>query len=153
MVYMAYNAADARQQILDRTAEATEHVGVALASLGAAYELLDEAMADRLENELFRPVQLAFGRAKRVHEGFAARTNMAASTFAQAAPGHLDARAHIDRAVAEVRAADDTLADLQDSMLPVEVGDPELRAAIADVREHLGGVARNARELTRVLGR
>ena len=38
-------------------------------------------------------------------------------------------------------------------MLPVEVGDPELRAAVADVREHLGGVARNARELTRVLGR
>ena len=150
---MAYSAADARQQILDRTAEAAEHLGVALAALGAAYETLDEAMADRLENELFRPVQLAFGRAQRTHEGFAARTSMAARTFAQPAAGQRDARAQIDRAVAEVRAADDTLAHLQDSMLPVEVGDPELRAAVADVREHLGGVARNARELTRVLGR
>jgi hypothetical protein len=150
---MAYSAADAREQILDRTAVAAEHLGVALASLGAAYETLDEAMADRLENELFRPVQLAFGRAQRAHDGFAARTSMAARAFAPPAPGHRDARAQIDRAVAEVRAADDTLAHLQDSMLPVEVGDPELRAAVADVREHLGGVARNARELTRVLGR
>jgi hypothetical protein len=150
---MAYSAADARQQILDRTAEAAEHLGVALASLGAAYETFDEAIADRLENELFRPVQLAYGRAQRAHKGFAARTSMAARTFAQPAPGHRDARAQIDRAVAEVRAADDTLVHLQDSMLPVEVGDPELRAALADVRDHLGGVARNARELTRMLGR
>ena len=35
----------------------------------------------------------------------------------------------------------------------VEVGDPELRAAVADVRDRLGGVAPNARELTRMLGR
>jgi len=78
---------------------------------------------------------------------------MAASTFAQPAPSRRDARAQIDRAVAGVRAADDALAGLQDSMLPVEVGDPELRAAIAQVRGGLGGVARNAHELTRVLGR
>ena len=38
-------------------------------------------------------------------------------------------------------------------MLPVEVGDPELRAALADVREHLDAVGRNARSVTRVLGR
>ena len=70
-----------------------------------------------------------------------------------ARPAHRDVRAQIDRAVAEVRAAEDRLADLQDSVLPVEVGDPELPAAVADVRGRLGGVARNARELTRVLGR
>jgi hypothetical protein len=150
---MAYSAADARQEILDRTAEAAEHLGVALAALGAGYETLDEALADRLENELFRPVQLAYGRAQRAHEGFAARAGLAARTFTQPAPGHGDARAQIERAVNEVRAADDTLANLQDSMLPVEAGDPELRAALADVRDRLGGVARNARELTRVLGR
>jgi hypothetical protein len=150
---MAYSAADARQEILDRTAEATEHLGVALTALGAAYETLDEALADRLEDELFRPVQLAYGRAQRAHDGFAARTGLAARTFTQRAPGHRDARGQIDRAVAEARVADDTLAHLQDSMLPVEVGDPELRAALADVRDQLGGVARNARELTRVLGR
>ena len=76
---------------------------------------------------------------------------MPARTFAQPTPGHRDARAQIDRAVAEVRAADDTLADLQDSMLPVEVGDAELRAAVADVREHLGGARARRTTLRAVL--
>ena len=150
---MAYSTADARQDILDRTAEAADHLGVALAALGAAYELVDEATGDRLESALFRPVQVAYGRARRAHETFAARTGLTARAFEQPTPRHDDARAQIDRAVAEARAADDTLSELQDSMLPVEVGDPELRAALADVREHLGAVSQNARELTRVLGR
>ena len=77
---------------------------------------------------------------------------MAAHALTRPAP-RPPGRPQIDRAVAEVRAAEDTLADLQDSVLPVEVGDPELRAAVADVRYRLGGVARNAREVTRVLGR
>jgi len=45
------------------------------------------------------------------------------------------------------------LADLQDSMMPVEVGDPELRAGLAEVRELLGEVGARAREFTRTLGR
>ena len=46
---MAYTSAEARQDLLDAFAEAIEHIGVALADLGAAYELLDERNADRLE--------------------------------------------------------------------------------------------------------
>jgi len=57
---MAYSAAEARQEILDRTAEAADHLGAALAALGAAYELVDEATGDRLERALFRPVQVAY---------------------------------------------------------------------------------------------
>jgi hypothetical protein len=49
--------------------------------------------------------------------------------------------------------ADAILADLQDSMRPVEIGDAELRAGLADVRERLGELPGRARELVRVLGR
>ena len=45
------------------------------------------------------------------------------------------------------------LAAIQDSMLPVEVGDRELRAGIAEARELLGGLRGRARELVRTLGR
>jgi hypothetical protein len=150
---VTYTSADARQQLLASVAESADHLAVALAALGAAYESLDEATADRLEEELFRPVQVAYGRAKRAHDEFAERSGLPSRPFTQPAARHKDARAQIDLAVAEAHAADDTLATLQDSMLPVEVGDPEVRAALADVREHIGGVSRNARELTRVLGR
>ena len=45
------------------------------------------------------------------------------------------------------------LAELQDSLLPVEVGDRELRTGLADVRSTLSGVPDRAHELIRVLGR
>jgi hypothetical protein len=38
-------------------------------------------------------------------------------------------------------------------MMPVEVGDPELRAGLAEVRELLGAVPGRAREFVRTLGR
>ena len=60
---MVQTTVEARQQMLDTLAEATEEIGFALASLGAAYEQLDVSHADELEEELFRPVQLAYGRA------------------------------------------------------------------------------------------
>ena len=50
---MAYTSAEARQELLDVFAEAIEHIGLALAALGAAYEQLDEHNADRVEAELF----------------------------------------------------------------------------------------------------
>jgi hypothetical protein len=59
----------------------------------------------------------------------------------------------VDNAVASAADADAVLADLQDSMMPVEVGDPELRAGLAEVRELLGGVHARAREFVRTLGR
>ncbi|TMK24264.1 MAG: hypothetical protein E6G62_08820, partial [Actinobacteria bacterium] len=70
---MPYTTADARQQLLDAVAEATEALAAALAALGEAYEQLDERNADVLEQELFRPVQLAYGRARRTHAAFAER--------------------------------------------------------------------------------
>lgn len=152
---VAYRASDARQHLLDTVAEAIEELGFALASLGAAYEQLDEFTADRLEEELFRPVQGAYGRARRTHAEFADRHGLEGRTFQPASPGVPSSRARgfIDDAVDALRRADDTLSGLQDSMLPVEVGDAELRAGLADVREQIGGLAGRARELIRTLGR
>jgi hypothetical protein len=59
----------------------------------------------------------------------------------------------IEGAVATTAQADHTLATLQDSMLPVEVGDAELRAGLEQVRASLGGVSPRAHEFVRTLGR
>ena len=56
---MAYTEAEARQDLLDTFAGAIDSIAVALAALGAAHEQLDEVNADRLEAELFGPVQRA----------------------------------------------------------------------------------------------
>src|SRR5262245_26694826 len=53
--HMPYTSAEARQELVDAVAEAIEHIGFALADLGAAYEQLDEHNAGRLEAELFGP--------------------------------------------------------------------------------------------------
>jgi hypothetical protein len=152
---MAYTTAEARQELLDAFAEVIEQIGYALAALGAAYEQLDEQNADRLEESLFGPVQLAYGRAKRAHAGFAERYGFASGPFESASPGipSTGAKGFIDEAVDAVARADGALSALQDSMLPAEVGDAELRAALANVRELLGGVRQQARELERTLGR
>jgi hypothetical protein len=152
---MATSNADARQQILDAIAEATDELAAALALLGEAYERLDERTADELEAQLFRPVQIAYGRGQRTHSQFAARYELPGRKFepaAQVAP-HRDARDLIDAAVEAVSKADGTLATLQDSMLPVEFGDPELRAGLQGVREQLGQLGVRARELVRTVGR
>jgi hypothetical protein len=152
---VAYVAGEARQELLDTLAEAIDEIADALAALGGAYEGLGTLPADRLEEELFRPVQTAYGRAKRTHAGFAERQRLPARTFAPANPGlpSTGARGFIDSAVSSVAEADAVLADLQDSMMPVEVGDAELRAGLAEVRELLGDVAPRAREFVRTLGR
>jgi hypothetical protein len=152
---MAYVTNEARQDLLDGIADAIEEIGVALAALTGAYELLDERTADRLEDELFGPVQVAYGRARRTHTAFAERYGLPTRTFTPAVPGAPShgVRGFLDMAVESVAGADDTLAELQDSMLPVEVGDPELRASIADVRTRLGEVPVRGHELLRMLGR
>lgn len=152
---MAYTGAEARQELLDVFAEAIERIGVALAALGAAYEQLDEQNADRLEAELFGPVQRAYGRAKSTYAQFAERHGMESRTLASASPGipSTGAKGFIDSAVSAVADADSDLSALQDSSLPTEVGDVELRAALSEVRELLGGVRQRARELERTLGR
>jgi hypothetical protein len=152
---MAYVTAEARQDLLDAIAQATDHIGVALAAIGAAYEQLDEQSADRLEAELFRPVQLAYGRARRAHAGFAERHGLPGRTFEPATPGHASqgVKGYIDAAVEAVGEADLVLSTLQDSMLPVEVGDPELRAALAEVRELIGSLRTRARRFVSLFGR
>lgn len=152
---MPYSTADARQQLLDTVAEATEALGSSLAALGEAYEQLDEHNGDVLEEQLFRPVQHAYGRARRTHAEFAERHELAARTFEPATPGapSRGARGFIDDGVDAARRADEVLATLQDSLLPIEVGDPELRAGLEEVRTLLGDVPGRARELERTLGR
>ena len=152
---MAYTSAEARQELLDAVADAIEDIGLALADLGAAYEQLDEHNADRLEAELFRPVQVAYGRAKSTHAQFADRQGLTSRPFETASPAipSTGAKGFIDNAVNAVARADGTLSALQDSSLPTEVGDVELRAALTDIRESLAGIGRRARELERTLGR
>ena len=121
----------------------------------ARQRLLDERMADRLEEELFRPIQVAYGRAQRTHAGFAGRYGLPGRTFTAAAPGvpSQGVRGFLETAVESVGEADTILAEIQDSMMPVEVGDPELRAGLAEVRELVGDLRGRARELLRTFGR
>ena len=152
---MTYIASQARQELLDTLGEAIDEIGVALAALGEAYEQLSTLPADRLEEELFRPIQAAYGRAKRTHSGFAQRHGLPEVTFVPAPPGlpSTGVRGFVDSAVASAAEADAIVAELQDSMMPVEVGDAELRAGLAEVRELLGDVGDQAREFLRTLGR
>jgi hypothetical protein len=152
---VAYVAGEARQELLDTLGEAIDDIAVALAALGEAYEQLTTVPADRLEEQLFGPVQTAYGRAQRTHTGFAQRHGLPGRTFSPAPPGlpSTGVRGFIDSAVDSVGDADAVLTELQDSMMPVEVGDPELRAGLAEVRELLGGIPARAREFTRTLGR
>jgi hypothetical protein len=152
---MTYTTAAAQQQLLNTIAEAIDQIALALAALGEAYEQLDEQKADELEQDLFRPAQAAYGRAKRTHAEFAARHGLPAGTFASATPGAPShgAKGFIEGAVAAAVGADGALATLQDSMLPVEVGDPELRAGLEEVRTLLGELPTRARRLLRTFGR
>jgi hypothetical protein len=155
---MTYISAEARQQLLDAVAEATDEIAVALAALGAAYDALDEHTADRLEEELFRPVQMAYGRAKRLRTGFAERSGLPvpqdrASEPATTGSSSRGVKVLLDNAMTAIGEADGALATLQDSMMPVEVGDPQLRADLAEVRTLLGDLQGRSRRLVSVLGR
>ena len=59
----------------------------------------------------------------------------------------------LEAAIDAVTTADLELATLQDSMLPVEVGDPELRAGLADVRETLADLPGRGRRFLSTFGR
>jgi hypothetical protein len=152
---MAYVTREAREELLETIAEATDELGVALAALGAAYEQLDERTGDRLEEELLRPVQVAYGRAKRTHSGFAERHGLAARTFEPATAGvpSQGVAGFLERALDAVASADEMLIELQDSMRPVEVGDAPLRAGLAEVRELIGVLPERARLFMRSFGR
>ena len=151
---MAYITTEARKELLDRVADATNRTGAALALLGQAYEQLDEDTADRLEEILFRPAQVAYGRARRTHSSFAQRYGLPSGPSRRARPGHEQRRPRDARPRRRGdEAADHEIAELQDSLLPVEVGDPELRAGLAEVRTLLDRLPNRARELGRTIGR
>jgi hypothetical protein len=152
---MAYASQEARQDLLASIAEAIEELARAMAALGDAYDQLDERTADVLEEQLFRPAQAAYARAQRTHGAFAERHGLAGRTFDAVSSGapSRGTRAFVEEAVEAIEEADHVLAELQDSMMPVEVGDPELRAGLADVRERLGALPERARRLLSTLGR
>src|ERR671931_2147960 len=111
---MAYATAEARQQLLDALAAATDDIGVALGALGDAYEQLDETTADQLEETLFGPVQAAYGRAQRTHAEFADRHGLPRRAFAAPAPGapSRGVKGFLDQAVGAVVKADGELGQL-----------------------------------------
>jgi hypothetical protein len=152
---MAYSSAEGRQELLDTLAGAIDELGFVLASIAAAYEQLDDASADRLEEELFGPAQKAYGRAKRTYAEFAGRHGLEDRTFEQPSAGlpSTGAKGFIANAVEAAGQADHLLAEAQDSPQLLEVGDTELRAGLSAVRELASGISGNARELVRGLGR
>jgi hypothetical protein len=139
---MAYVTAEARQELLDTVAEAAGELGSALAALGAAYEQLDDMSADTLEEALFRPVQLTFGRLRMTAAGFADRHGLPAPVVADGTAGlpSRGVKGFIEDASEAIEQAEAILSELQDSLSPVEVGDAELRAGLADVRARMDGL-------------
>jgi hypothetical protein len=152
---MSYSAGEARVQLLDEMAEASDQLALALASLGEAYEELDEHTADELEAQLFRPTQLAYGRLRRSHAEFADRHGLPGRDFEPSSGGlhSADPRVYVERAVEAIERADVVLAELQDSMLPVEVGDRELRTGLSETRATIADLPARARRLMRTQGR
>ncbi len=152
---MSYSSAEARRQMLEDIAAAVDELALAIASLSEAYEMLDEDGADTLERDLFRPVQAAYGRLGRTHAEFAARYALPERSFEPRSPGaHTgDPRVYLERALEASEVAEQRIAELQDSMLPVDVGDPELRAGLSETRALLGDVPTRGRRLLRTFGR
>ncbi len=153
---MSYTSAEARQGLLEEFAGAIDEIGRAIALVGEAYDQLDERAADRLEEEVFGPLQTAYGRAKRTHAAFAKRFALPERVFAPTGAVGLasqGAAAFLHQTIEAAEEADLLIGELQDSMAPVEVGDPELRAGLAEVRELLAPVPHRTTELMRVLGR
>lgn len=152
---MSHRDLDARRQLLVALAQATEELGRALAALGAAYELLDEQQADRLEEQLFRALQRAYGRAKRTHAEFAGRHGLDGRDFPMPAPGlpSTGVKGLIENAVSAVDRAELELVALQESPMTIELGDVELRAGLSEVRVAIDGFSRRARAFIGTFGR
>jgi hypothetical protein len=152
---MAITTLEARRQILDDLAAALDQLGVAVACLSEAFEQLAVDAADRLEGELYRPVQKAYGRGKRTHAQFAERVGLSGDTFEPRSPGASSqgVKVFVARAVTAAGDADRRIAELQDSMLPIESGDAELRAGLSEMRELLERVPGAGRRFLRTLGR
>jgi hypothetical protein len=151
---MAYTTEEGRTQILDDAAAAVDQLSIAIAALGEAYEHLDEASGDRMETNLFRPLQSAYGQLKRTHGEFAQRAGLPGRSFPTAPlPAPADPRASLEHAADAIQAADEILAELQDSLLPVEVGDQQLRSGLSGTRSAIAPLPARCDEFIRTLGR
>lgn len=152
---MPISTHEAQEQILDDLGEAIESLALALASLGEAYEAVSVTAADRLEESLYGPVQRAYGRAMRAHATFARTHGLEARAFEQpgTGPRSQGPRGFVERATGAAAAADGRISELQDSMMPAEFGDADLRAGLVEVRGRLAGIPVAAREFLRTLGR
>lgn len=152
---MSYTTAEGRGRILEDLASAVDQLAFALAHLGEAYEQMDVDSADRLEEELFAPAQAAYARASRTYTEFVKRHGLPERPVQAAASVPLPhgAQGAIESAVEATERADRVIADLQDSMLPIEVGDEELRAGLSQTRALIAPLPARARQLVRTLGR
>ena len=152
---MAYTTSEARDRIIGDLEAAEEELGIGVAALGEAFEALATGSQDRLEDELFRPLQRALARTKRTRTAFAVRVGHLTDDPEQKSPGppSQGAKAFVERAAAAASQAELILTELQDSMMPVEAGDPELRAALAEIRELAAPVPGAARSFLATLGR
>lgn len=151
---MSYTTEEGRTQILDDAAAAVDQLSIAIAALGEAYEHLDEQSGDRMEAQLFRPLQGAYGQLKRTHSEFAQRVGLPVRTFdAAPPPAPEDPRASLEHAADAIAAADEILAELQDSLLPVEVGDQQLRGGLSGTRSAIAALPDACEDFVRTLGR
>jgi hypothetical protein len=152
---VSYTNAEGRERILRELGAAADQIALALDYLSDAYEQVDVNLADRLEEQLFSPVQAAYARARRTRIEFVARHALVDVDGHAASPV---ARPHgafalIEAAGEAAGQADQWIAELQDSMLPVEVGDEQLRAGLSETRGLLTPLPARAHELVRTLGR
>ena len=100
-------------------------------------------------------MQRALGRAKRTNAEFAERYGLTGPVADEPSAGvpSQGVRAFVDRAVVAATEASRLIAELQDSMLPIEAGDSELRSGLAEARELVDQLPRAARDFLRTRGR
>jgi hypothetical protein len=94
-------------------------------------------------------------RTKRTRTGFARRVarDTDEPEVKPVGPPSQGAKGFIQAATASATQADLILSELQDSMMPVEGGDAELRASLSEIRELLSPIRVSAATFLRTLGR
>jgi hypothetical protein len=151
---VSYSTESGRQQILDDAGAAVDPLASAIAAIGELYDQLDEQTAERMELIVFKPLQSGYGLLRRTLTAFADRSGLAAPEFG---PPQVNtpssARTALERVAGWVEEADGLIAELQDSLLPVEVGDQELRAGLSGTRTQVATVPGACADLLRSLGR
>lgn len=153
---MTYDTAQARRALLDELLGAAGDIAIAIAYASAAYDRLDDTSGDRLEEQVFAPLQKALGALRRAIDEFAARHGDPAARAGSPPPephASQGVAALLESCAAAARAADGHLSTLQDSLVLIDLGDADLRAGVSDARRRLGGVPAAQRTFVRTLGR